>query len=187
MSMYILQSDSEKFATVHGVSREDRKATRPFVDLGKVHEPIQLEVVDESKSSPLGDFPNLGVGWPICLSGKARNYLSGFLEAEGMLKKASILGVEDEFFLFWPTSVVDCLDDENTLVEVTPSGYERLLLPVINSSQGGHADIFLVPRFKNDFVFVSKKLADVMVGSDLKGFCLRTGLFGHGSQLHPQK
>lgn len=169
-------SNADEYATIHGKTKDDRSALRVNVNVLSPTDPINLEPIYDGRGVlPLGDFPNLGVATPACVSRRVVESVGSLLESRGIVREAIIDGADCPFYLFWPTIWVDCLDLENSIVEKTLSGYERLIRPVFHDEILDENAIFLIPQFPTKCIFVGCKFVEIAQEKMLRGAEFRDG------------
>ncbi|MEO0346523.1 MAG: hypothetical protein AAF229_09715 [Pseudomonadota bacterium] len=159
--------NQEKFATVSGVTKEDRLATRMSQAIPPETQTVRLRIAT-SGPGDLGDFPTTGIRFPKILSERAFTLLRPMLLANGLTRDADIGG--ERYHLFWPTSVSDCLDYEASKIKRAPTGYERLLVPAFQVGGVESRSVFVTRQFP-DLVFVGREFLSIITENGLKGFC----------------
>lgn len=172
MSIYGWFSNSDDYAGIRGASRRDREATRFDQRVPTPGEVVLLEAVRDS-DEPIGDFPNTGIAYPKCISGRALAAIRPLLEPFGLLRQSELEGLE--YWLYWPRNVVDCLDYDASEIIKMPSGYEQLITPAFRSNVDEAGPVFLVPEFSQQVLFVSDAFLKTAQDADLKGLELRSG------------
>lgn len=171
MKIYSWKSDSDNYATISGRSMGDGEALHFDYYLDEIKEPVCLKAIyDDRGELPLSDSPYTGTVFPKCMSSRAFSILGGYLKSTGEIRAADIDGTP--YFLFWPTVVVDCLDIIKSEIHEFASGYRRLVKPVFCESRVPEKNVFLIPQFKRQFVFVSKEFKQVLDKSALSGLIL---------------
>ena len=103
---------------------------------------------------------------------KLDHYIKSPLQECGVVKEV-ILDVRDEgSYLFWPSNVIDCLDEEKSDILVTGTGFKRLIKPVFDMVKIPNVSIFIVPQFMTSDLFITEDLAIKLKASDLTGYIL---------------
>ena len=172
MLIYGWYSNSDDYAGVRGVGKRDRLAMRFDQNLPGPDEAVQLEAVRDSDEA-IGDFPNTGLAYPKCISDRAFSALRPMLETTGTLRCAVL---EDrEYWLYWPDTIVDCLNYTASETVKMPSGYEQLITPVFQENVGEAGPVFLVPQFRTQVLFVTEDFFESARTAGLKGLELRQG------------
>lgn len=172
MTIYGWYSNSDDYAGVRGVSKRDREATRFDQRIPDSGETVVLELVRDSDEK-LGDFPNTGLAFPKCLSGRAMAVLRSLLEPHGLIRHADLEGLD--YRLYWPTNVVDCLDIDASEIVKMPSGHEQLITPVFHQNVADAGPVFVVPEFRTQVLFVSSAFLEIAKKAKLEGLELRLG------------
>ena len=170
--IYGWYSDCDNYAGVRGVSRRDRDA---FYFDQRIPEPdymITLECVRDSDEA-IGDFPNTGLAYPKCVSDRAMTVLRPLLEPTGIIRRAELESLE--FWLYWPSNIVDCLDYETSEIIKMQSGFEQLITPVFRPNVDDAGPVFLVPEFRTQVLFVVDTFLEVAQEAGLRGLEIRQG------------
>ncbi len=165
-------SNCDDYAGVRGVTKNDRKAMRFDQSVPEPDEVVRLEPVRDANER-MGDFPNTGLAYPKCVSKRAFSALQALLEPTGLLRRADLEGLE--YWLYWPDTVVDCLNYTASEILKMPSGYEQLITPVFHDSVGEAGPVFLVPQFRTQVLFVTEVFLETARDAGLKGLELRQG------------
>ncbi|MCB1607768.1 MAG: hypothetical protein KDI71_12400 [Xanthomonadales bacterium] len=171
MKCYSWNSDGELFTTVAGVSAEESVLISPYgrtkaVAKGALH---LRTVQDERGVLPLSDFPHTGLQQPRVLSQRAWDLLGSSLEQYGDVVGSMIEGVKEEYFVWFPNVVIDCLDDERTQFIESLSAYRRLLKPVFLKAAIESFPVFVVKGFENQDVWVHEDFRQTIMSSGLLG------------------
>lgn len=96
------------------------------------------------------------------------------LDQSGLLFPVELEGRNENFFWYWSTTIVDCLDETNT--KRIMSTIDR---PAFFEEKIGGADAFTIPqdqKFQHD-LFVTESFRDKIKKAKLKGFALHTSYF----------
>lgn len=117
----------------------------------------------------LGDLHRF-MGSELLFSARAVDALG--LALTGQLYPAELEGRDEQFYWYWSTTVIDCLDNSKT---------KRLMHlvrePVFFEDRIGDAEVFTTPddqKFQFH-LYVTESFRDKIKKAKLKGFVLRTG------------
>jgi hypothetical protein len=166
-------SDGVRYATVAGTSPDQSLLLTPR-GFNATRGTVSLRLVnDERGLLPLSDFPHTGLPQPRVLSIVAWAALESRLRDYGRVARAAMPD-GNEFVLWSPHVVADCLDEQASVILETLSGFRKLLEPV-----------FRVARIPSDCPFLVKgfESQDVWVGGEFKEAILRAKLSGSEFQM----
>lgn len=166
-SAYSWFEDQDRFATLSGVTKADRAATRLDQAIPNEDYIVQLEIVEPGPSG-LGDFPTTGGRYPKLMSERAYEALADCLVPNGIVRCGELSN--KRIFLFWPTTECDVLSYEQSQVHRSATGYERLNVPVFRQDVADPPPVFVTKHFPT-LVFVTDTFVDVVRNHGLHGFC----------------
>lgn len=175
-------ADDESFATVLGSTEEDRKATAPQHYGQTKLDVVNLDVVVDARGVlPIADCVNTGLSQPQLISDRARVVLDSFLSPNGRYVSASIVNTADRYWLWMPTTISDCLDEPQSVIYETFTGYRRVVEAVFDRARLPKEVVFLLKGFEGQSIWVCAEFKKRVEASGLLGF-----RFAHKAKLKEQ-
>lgn len=156
---------------VHVIEKNKRRAFYSLSAFRNIEEIIKLEAIAD-EPLPLANISYFGGAFPICFDEEAYTLLKVSLDSFGTVKRAIIKGYKGNYYIFWPSKVIDCLDLEKSTIDISPTGYKRLVKPVFNHTLLTKGLMFIVPQFMTSDLFVTEDVAEKILNSDLTGHIL---------------
>lgn len=170
IALYSWDVDSVVTATVstsHGI---DFRVLTPYADIMLLEEPVPLTRVKGpgGRLRPMLDFIYGGAETPKLMSVKALRTLENFLRATGKVKQLAIEGVEEPYYAYTPTQVVDAIDTERS--EIQESTYSRILKrPVFKPIDVDVNAVFVAKDFETQGVWVTENFVQAANAAGLTG------------------
>lgn len=166
---YSWNSNGDDYATVAGATAKESLFLTPH---GRPASDVvaQLRIVQGEKGPlPLSDFPHTGLQQPRVLSSAAWRLLEPQLSASGHVTDATIAGVSGRYFLWYPTVVVDCLEESASQVFESLSGFRRVIKPVFSTEALPSGEPFVIKGFETQDVWVDAQFRKSILNSGLGG------------------
>jgi hypothetical protein len=171
MNIYKLQINGDDFGLVHIKEKILRRAFYSLQAFSHIENTVDLEVISDKKL-PLANISYFGGAFPICFDKISYYLLKKYLNESGEIQEGKVEGKKDSYYIFWPSKILDCLDEDNSDILVMPSGYKRLVKPVFFEDKIPPESIFIVPQFKSNSLFITEDIAEKLRSSDLTGYIL---------------
>lgn len=163
-------SNADDFAIVDGETQEEAEALWFDQRIDNLREPVRLTRLDQKV--PYGDNPYTGLVYPKCISERAFEALRSLFDSCGIFCQADLDGLP--FYLFWPTIVLDCLDEANSEITQSASGYRQLIRPRFFSFGAKEPSVYRIKGFETQCVFVNEATVAEFERSELRGMELQT-------------
>lgn len=171
MKIYKLTINCDDYGLVRVLVKSQRRTFHSPSAFHKIDCYIDLEVISDN-NLPLANISYFGGSFPICFDKKSYFLFQKKLNKFGIIKEAIVEGKSDTYYVFWPSNIVDCLDEERSDILVMPSGYKRLVKPVFLKNKTPHSSIFITPQFQTNSLFITEDIAETLKSSDLTGYIL---------------
>jgi hypothetical protein len=130
---------------------------------------LNLEIMDEDMLLPSSDFPSFPVSYIPIFSEQAKDELEETIKDFGEFLEAT-LG-SDTYYLFNITTHIDCLDLEQSDLEVLSSGTILKIKKAVFKSEIQFPAIFKLSNMPLGDIFVTRKFKEIVNNNGLKGFC----------------
>lgn len=169
-TFYTWNSNGDDFATVTGITATESLLLTPrgFAELE--NESVRLVTVEDDRGVlPLGDFPHTGVQQPRVLSDSAWEVLRPLLADAGRTKYATISGVEGPYYLWGCATVIDCLDETESRIFESLSGYRKLIKPAFRRGICLPDTPFVIQGFESQDIWVDRKFRLAVEKAGLTG------------------
>lgn len=169
-TFYTWNSNGDDFATVSGVTATESLLLTPrgFAESEK-EKALLIAVEDERGVLPLGDFPHTGVQQPRVLSSSAWEVLGPLLSDAGKIKHAAVSGIDGSYYLWSCATVIDCLDETESRIFESLSGYRKLIKPVFRRGCHLPNSPFVIQGFESQDVWVDRKFKAAVERAGLTG------------------
>ena len=172
MKIFKLKCNWDDFAMPSIKSKEDRRSFYTMDNFQQINNIIELNVISDGESLDLADISNFGTDIPICISSNSYLLLRDIIKELGVIKEASIDKKKEPYYIFWPSNVLDCLDEKQSKILTTPSGYRRLERAVFDKSKISKMSIFTIPQFVRESLYITEDIAQILNDSVLTGYIL---------------
>lgn len=174
MSSYVHEwrQDGDRFAVLSGESPEESVGlTFQGVEYARgLGRPLRLRIVlDQGRELPLSDFPYTGLPQPLVISDRAWRLLSDTLMSCGTVFPALVLGHSQEYWVWHPGLVADCLIEEESEIFESLSGYRQLVRPVFRRDRVPDESPFVVKGFERGGIWMRKRFATRLRSEGLDG------------------
>jgi uncharacterized protein DUF1629 len=179
MSKAYIWQFTERYRVFEGVTEKD-DLYLDYDELSKFsgswEAPTIVNADEKGRKTKLGDFPAT-TGFCHLVSEAARGKLGGLLEKYGLLLPIKILDddVNEEFYLYKCTNVVDCLDSEKSNIKYSifdSNDIATIREPKFIEERIEPKSLFVVPENEGGHIYVTEEFKQEVKELRLKGLVL---------------